>query len=188
MARLGKKDWIDEGLSVLTESGYEGIKIDRLCKRLNISIGSFYHHFKNIDDYIEKMILEWETRSYGAYQAILEHESGPEFKLERLYESTMDMPPKLEVAIRAWSFQNDFIGRSVDKIDKRRVKLLVGLFSEMGYDIDMSKSLAEVNYSSYLGIITYCTNRSRGSARKLIDSHRQMFDGHLSGMKSIPVN
>jgi len=170
MARLGKQDWIDEGLNVLAESGYEGIKIDRLCKRLNISIGSFYHHFKNIDDYVEKMIAEWEHRIHAHFVLSLERDAPPEDRLQMLHDQLLDNPPKLEVAVRAWTFQNEYILKAVEKMDKKRVRLIGTLFMEMGYSPEDSRQVAEMEYAAYLGVQTYCVNRSRNAAKKLIQS------------------
>lgn len=174
MARLGKRDWIHEGLTVLSEIGYEGIKIDRLCKRLDISIGSFYHHFKNIDDYVDQMIAEWENRMHAHFVDSLEQEVPAQERLRLLHEQILEHPPKLEVAVRAWAFQNGMIDKAVEKMDKKRVRLMGTLFMEMGHSPEDARQLAEIQYAAYLGVQTYCVNRSRATARKLFLSIAEM--------------
>lgn len=187
MARLGKQDWIDEGLKVLMEVGYEGIKIDRLCKRLDISIGSFYHHFKNIDDYVESMIRDWEGRTQSKVNDILEQDLPPEERIDRLHDASFETAPKLEVTIRAWSFQSPFIERCLDKMDRKRVRMLTGLFAEMGFGQDLARRLAEIDYASYLGVQTYSMNRSRHSARKLFAACTEMMKEHRRRLQTADI-
>ncbi len=187
MARLGKKDWINEGLKVLSEVGYEGIKIDRLCKRLDISIGSFYHHFRNIDDYIEKMIVEWENQMHAQFLECLEGDMPAEQRLNMLQGQILDHPPKLEVAVRAWAFQNPMIERAVDKMDKKRVRMMASLFMEMGQDAEMARQSAEVQYAAYLGVQAFCVNRSRAAARKLFSQFTNLLRVGMKHREELPA-
>jgi hypothetical protein len=98
---------------------------------------------------------------------VLERELPASERLEMLHESMFDNPPKLEVAVRAWSFQNPFIERSVDKMDKKRVTMLTQVYQEMGLEPDQAKVTAEIEYSTFLGVQTYCMNRSKHSARRI---------------------
>ena len=52
--------WVREGLTVLAEMGPDGLTIDELCRRLNLTKGSFYHHYANRSMYI-KALLEFPT-------------------------------------------------------------------------------------------------------------------------------
>ena len=35
------------GLTLLAEEGLSGIKVDRLCARMGVTKGSFFHHFRS---------------------------------------------------------------------------------------------------------------------------------------------
>ena len=56
MSRLGtglsRTDWLDEGQRLLRGRGIEGVSIRALTDGLGVSKGSFYHHFKDLDDYL----------------------------------------------------------------------------------------------------------------------------------------
>lgn len=167
MARLSKQDWLNAGLDELSENGYEGIKIDRLCKRLEISIGSFYHHFVNIDDYIEKLGEAWEDLMHQHLVDALEQEAPPEERLRTFHDRVLDFPPRLEVVVRAWSFHHEHVSKIVDKMDKKRMRMLSAQFMELGHKADEAKVLAEVEYAAYLGVQMLSANKSKQSARKL---------------------
>ena len=56
MKRLNKEKWLQTGLDILNKTSYTDIKIEYLCKHLKVTKGSFYHHFKNINDYYSKCL------------------------------------------------------------------------------------------------------------------------------------
>lgn len=51
-----KKKWIDEGYAIFALSGETALKIEQLAKRVGISKSSFYHHFADIDGFIEELL------------------------------------------------------------------------------------------------------------------------------------
>src|SRR5258708_7461683 len=50
-SRLSVDDWIQAGFAILAEEGIKALKIDRLCRRLGVTKGSFYWHFTDIARY-----------------------------------------------------------------------------------------------------------------------------------------
>lgn len=59
MKKVDKKQWFIVGLDVLEKEGFTRITIDNLCGLLQITKGAFYHHFKNIDGYIDSLMKYW---------------------------------------------------------------------------------------------------------------------------------
>lgn len=51
-----KKNWIAAGYEIFALSGEAGLKIEQLAKRVGISKSSFYHHFADIDGFIEELL------------------------------------------------------------------------------------------------------------------------------------
>jgi AcrR family transcriptional regulator len=47
-SRLTVDDWVQAGFAILAEEGIKALKIDRLCRRLDVTKGSFYWHFTDI--------------------------------------------------------------------------------------------------------------------------------------------
>ncbi len=62
MKRLDKTAWFKQGFKILKTSGAADLTIENLTKKLNKTKGSFYHHFKNRDDYFEKLLEFWEEK------------------------------------------------------------------------------------------------------------------------------
>lgn len=59
MKKVEKKQWFIMGLQIIENEGVSKITIDNLCNLLEITKGAFYHHFKNIDGYIDALMAFW---------------------------------------------------------------------------------------------------------------------------------
>lgn len=59
MKKVDRNQWFVIGLNVLENDGYSKITIDNLCALLKITKGAFYHHFKNIDGYVDALMKYW---------------------------------------------------------------------------------------------------------------------------------
>jgi AcrR family transcriptional regulator len=56
---LSVDDWIQAGFAILAEEGMKALKIDRLCRRLGVTKGSFYWHFTGIAGYRAALVQAW---------------------------------------------------------------------------------------------------------------------------------
>lgn len=64
MKKVEKKQWFVIGLQIIENNGVAKITIDNLCNLLEITKGAFYHHFKNIDGYIDALMAFWVKEEY----------------------------------------------------------------------------------------------------------------------------
>ncbi|MEJ8553381.1 TetR/AcrR family transcriptional regulator [Tepidibacter sp. Z1-5] len=55
-----KKQILDTSMKLISEYGYDNVKISRICKEVGISIGGFYHHFKSKEDIIVEFYKEFD--------------------------------------------------------------------------------------------------------------------------------
>lgn len=58
-----EKIWIITGYESFALSGESGLKIEQLAKVVGISKSSFYHHFADLDIFIEKLLLHHLNQS-----------------------------------------------------------------------------------------------------------------------------
>ena len=61
--RLGKLDWIKHGLVTLARDGPNALRVEAMAKKLRVSRGSFYWHFRDIKDFRSQLLRSWEDRS-----------------------------------------------------------------------------------------------------------------------------
>ena len=150
MKRLRKNDWLQEGLSILNTEDFTGITIDNLCRRLSITKGSFYHHFKNFDNYIEELMMFWMQKNT---LELIRLTNLPTVKIKRarIHELAKDIDHQAELRIRAWSFSNLLVKEYVQKVDRIRLEYLMSLNLSVGHNTKMAKQLAMLDYSDLVG-------------------------------------
>lgn len=51
-----KEDWIKTGYKILALEGLSALKVERVAKKVGISKSSFYHHFADLDNYLEQLL------------------------------------------------------------------------------------------------------------------------------------
>ena len=59
MKRFSQQDWLDAGVSALSEGGVGAVTIDALCRRVGKTKGSFYSHFPTMSDFIRQLGERW---------------------------------------------------------------------------------------------------------------------------------
>jgi AcrR family transcriptional regulator len=55
----GREAWISAGLEALSADGLDAVRVDVLARKLDISRGSFYHHFTDRGELLSAMLDRW---------------------------------------------------------------------------------------------------------------------------------
>jgi AcrR family transcriptional regulator len=151
MTQKTKQDWLVAGVHLLAELGGRGVKIDRLTKRLGVTKGSFYHHFRNHEEY--KISLLDFIEAQGTLQIIerTEAETEPTAKLTKLLSITVTDSPNLEIAFRAWALQDETVREYLERIDGRRIAYIQQLGREITGDEAQANIMGQMFYAMYVG-------------------------------------
>ncbi len=152
MPRLNKQDWLKEGFKILGEFAQNKLRILYLCDRLSVTKGSFYHHFKNIDDYIAELMKAWEEENTLDFIKEASKGTTPEEKMERLNLQVVQTKQAIETSIRSWSFYHPVVKEHLLRVDKTRLAFLQGIFEEMGNERDSAMKLAKLEYAILIGL------------------------------------
>lgn len=136
--RYNLEEWLEHALEALANKGPEILSIQRLCGYLGVSRGSFYWHFKNRDDFIQKLVQFWVRRMTNAViDAAKELEGNPQETLMFLTEKIIDTDAsRYDIPIRAWAATNPVAAAAVKRADKARYAILKELFRGIGFDGD----------------------------------------------------
>ena len=145
MGRTGKtaSDWVQAGQALLIEGGIDAVKLHCLTARLGVSTGSFYHHFRNFDEYLAAL-----ADFYGSKQAQLHFDEArgrvgddPESLLR---EATSIFGAgsmrQLNIAMRAWAQRDERAWAAIRRYDEVLIRNLDEIFLALGFDEISAKS------------------------------------------------
>lgn len=133
--RLGRDDWIAAGQAVLCEAGIAGLRLSALTRRLHVSTGSFYHHFQDMEAYLDALARHF---SRGDVKRILERAtngaSGPLSRIRRLAAISLNSTIwQLDRAMRVWATSDRRAMASVKASEKLVLAYLTEAFAELGF-------------------------------------------------------
>lgn len=140
--KLSQQDWLDHGFKVLRSEGHVGLKADRMVKKLGVSRGSFYWHFKSLDDFFAALLEAWKKQV--TQTAMRELQSIPDGKsqLTEVIHRVLTKPDRLEAAMRSWGQVNTEVLQAVARADELRANYLAHAMEQQGVGSDVARSRA----------------------------------------------
>lgn len=89
MVKRGTKPLLlDHGLRLMLERGYHNTGIQDVLAAAGVPKGSFYHHFKNKEDFGLQVVGQYADDGYAEIDRVLSHKGQPPLaRLQRLFES-----------------------------------------------------------------------------------------------------
>ncbi len=162
-SKLGRQDWIDAGLMVLAEGGVEAVRIEPLAKRMKMTKGSFYWHFKDRNDLLDAILAEWvDLDTDGIIEQVNQLDADPKAKLLYLLElayADNDLMPgladgRIENAIRAWAKSEQKVAELIAHVDRQRLNYTKTLFLKIGFSEAEAMVRARLAYYALVGELT----------------------------------
>lgn len=157
---LTPEDWIEAAFCRLGQGGIAVVRIEALARDLGVSKGSFYWHFRDLDDLKVRMLEHW--RQYGTSRIVKMNEADggtPAIRLRRLLDlatSDLDAPyggyPS-EAAIRDWARSDPRAGIAQEAADTERLSYLRHLFMEAGLPKERAARAARLAFMAYTGAV-----------------------------------
>jgi AcrR family transcriptional regulator len=137
-------------MDVLIADGVDAITIAHLTEKLSVTKGSFYHHFKDITDFREQMLVLCLEESVTR---VIEHVKEGETPLARLLllEDVAAANDPLEVAFRTWALRDEQAHETLAAIDQQRMDFLHELFTQLGLDDSDAHHAARLFYAVFIG-------------------------------------
>lgn len=158
MKKVDKEQWFIVGLDVLGKDGFSKITIDNLCGLLQITKGAFYHHFKNIDGYVDALMKYWlETNTF---EFIREADRLQNIKWQQ--QKLADMAPyasiRKESVIRAWGYSSPIVRSYVEQADAIRLEYAAKINEVSGANSKQAMDMAVIQYSLLIGMQQVCSS------------------------------
>jgi AcrR family transcriptional regulator len=153
--RLSDEDWIQAGFALLADSGPNALRVDRLCKRMNVTKGSFYWHFADMQAYRTALIEAWgdlndeHRRPFDDMRDV-----APRERLALMIR-TWVTPQQwdLERAMRAWALTDEAVLASVQRSDRRILHAVTRAFADYGFGAEDAALRATVLVATGIGFL-----------------------------------
>ncbi len=150
--RLDADAWVDAALAELGIAGIDGVRVEVLAKRLSVTKGSFYWHFKSRDALLVAMLSLWRRRATLALIERLESgQSSAEERLRRLLKLPLlgqrsASAADLELSIRLWGRRDERAQAALMEVDQLRLRYIERLLEELGMSPEEAAVRATLSY------------------------------------------
>ncbi len=151
-AQLTPADWIKAGRELLIHRSIDAVRVDVLAKILNVTRGSFYWHFTDRDDLLQRVLLGWQEEQT---EQLIARYRKKGVAAQDLIRELVELPfhgraamqgASVELAIRAWARRDEMARAVVDRVDAKRLEYIEECFSSLGFDGAEAKSRAFLLY------------------------------------------
>jgi AcrR family transcriptional regulator len=153
---LDRNAWIRGALALLTDDGPTGLRVETLAKRLKVTKGSFYWHFKDRRDLVDAVLDEWKE---GRIRDIRKQTAAqPGEELAALHH-TIDVYAAgrnrrglpIELAVREWARRDARAAAVVEEVDAERLTCSARLFTALGVPAEQAAARSVLLYAYVFG-------------------------------------
>jgi AcrR family transcriptional regulator len=169
---LRRQDWTLAARDAFIRGGVHAVKVDLLARKLGVTRGSFYHHFRNRADLLDALFELWRAQNAEPFEAIAcaEHIRGWDRirKVVDLWLQETLFDPAFESAMRDWARISKRVATAVRAADEARIGLLWKAYREMGFQGDAAFVRARVTYFQQVGYYTLAIRETKTERRRLL--------------------
>ena len=172
--QLDRAAWTQAALDTLADEGVTGIRVEVLAKRLHVTKGSFYWHFKDRQDLLAGVLETWKD---GRIRDIIKQTRPEPGKEEAQIVHVIDVYSAsrnkkgilIELAMREWARRDAQAAATVEEVDAWRLRCARELFLAIGLPLHEASTRSMLLYAYVFGV-------SMMNCEK--------FDGDIARMKS----
>ena len=179
---LGRQAWLDAARQALIEDGTAGVEVMKLARRLkSTNRGGFYWFFKNREQLLEELLAYWAETSTIQFDRILTESGDDGMKayhaLINLWIDESSYDPRWDGAVRDWARTSAAVLRTVESVDRQRIKSIERIFQNLGYRGNAAHIRARVTYYHQVGYYALGVRESKTQRRRLLTYYREVLTG-----------
>lgn len=154
-ARLSAPDWERGALEMIADEGVNALAVEALARRLGVTKGSFYWHFRNREALLQAALNRWEaadTRELSAHMgAVGDH---PRERLGALFRwvSGETRAHRIYAALLQ-ALDHPLVKPMMTRVSQRRMEFLEQAFRAAGLGGEAARHRARLTYAAYVGFL-----------------------------------
>jgi len=142
---LTRDDWISGAWDMLGENGLDGVRVEPLARRLGVTKGSFYWHFKDRQQLVEALLDRWFSIWDDQMSPRMEQAADPADRVWALFESVVGRVTRGQtVSLRMLSHSDVDVARRIEERDGQRLSFLMEQLVTIGFSSDEARVRGQV--------------------------------------------
>ena len=166
---LTREQYFDAALDVIATDGVGALTIAGLCARLDVTIGSFYHHFRGRPAFLAAFFEWWEAEHAFRMVEAARAEADPAVRLGVLKQQAVGLPHGAEAAIRAWSTSDPDTAAAQRRVDEARIGVVADTLRQLGLPPKRARTLGVMSVSILAGAQALGEAENGPGLRRLFD-------------------
>jgi AcrR family transcriptional regulator len=178
--RNGPAGWLAVAREILIAEGIDRVRVDRIARRMGVTRGGFYWHFRDRQALLDALLRQWEESCMVPFAAIEAAPPGLEAGMLRLFSfwlEAKDFDSRFDAAIRDWPRKSAPVRLAVHRADERRVDFIRRLFADDGYPEPEALVRARVLYYTQIGYYTLEVEETVAARTALAGLYYEVFTG-----------
>ena len=178
--RNGPAEWLAAAREMLIADGVDRVRIDRIARRMGVTRGGFYWHFRDRQQLLDALLHDWEESCMIPFAAMAGAPLDLELGLLRLFSfwlEASDLNLRFDAAVRDWARKSGPVRAAVRVADERRVAFIRGLFAAAGYPDPEALVRARVLYYTQVGYYTLEVEETLAARTALAGLYYAVFTG-----------
>src|SRR3954469_13848092 len=139
--RLTAERYFEEALELLGEQGSQALTIAALCDRLDVTKGSFYHHFGGMPTFVDELLAYWEREHSERLIALSQAQPDSSLRITSLTEFAVNLPHASGAATRAWGRSSPDVAAVGERVDRHREEHVAESVVALGLPPDRARIL-----------------------------------------------
>ncbi len=147
---LDAQRWEEAALDAFERGGAAAVAVEPLARRLGVTKGSFYWHFKNRQALLAAAVARWERLHVDAPLDAAARIADPARRLEAILGAASSKPPTIFLKMLE-GVDEPVVQAAVSRAAELRVAFLERAFRDLGLTPATAHRQALLTYAAYVG-------------------------------------
>lgn len=168
--QLTRDNWLDAAAGEIASGGFGQLRVLTLAKKLGVTRGSFYWHFRDHEDLVVSFLDRWRDRRLHELQYWEPKGGDVETELRQILELLLTDASRnirrlqVELAVRDFARRNEYAAELVIQVDAARINQNCTLFRRLSSDPQHVKDLSLLLYVATIGSQVVLTGKKGDEA------------------------
>lgn len=180
-AGLTRHDWVRAAKEAFISGGIAALGVRSLAASLGVTPGAFYWQFRNLEDLLDELRLDWEQSNSRPFSDAIQN-AGPEGLQQylawvRVLIEEQAFRPEYDNAFRDWARVSPRTAEVLERTERARIEVLHQVFVALGFEGHSAEIRARVTYYHQVGYIAMRVRESAAERIRNIPFYAEVLTG-----------